>query len=114
MATPKYDILITQGATFVLRFNYLDSNRDPITLNEYTAKMQIRKDYNSPVILELSTENGAIELDNPEGRIRVEISALDTKKLSFDKGIYDLELYKDDYIGRFIQGEVRLCKEVTR
>ena len=115
------DICIFQGATFNQTLFYETGEPStPVNLTTppYTAKMQIRsKPESKAVILELSTTNGRIILNEATGSIRLFISATDTALLSVcDKAVYDLELY-DSGSGtttRILQGNVIISPEVTR
>ena len=113
------DIVIFQGATFNQTLFYETGEPSaPVNLAGFTAKMQIRsKPESKAVILELSTTNGRIILNETTGSIRLFISATDTATLSVcDKAVYDLELY-DSGSGtttRILQGNVIISPEVTR
>lgn len=110
----EHKFYIEQGATFIRNMNYKIDNV-PVDLSTYTAKMQIRKDYGSEILyIELSTENGRIELNNPEGRIKLEIDADATELLNFETGVYDIELYTGSQVIRLLQGTVFLDREVTK
>jgi hypothetical protein len=118
-----YNFEIIQGETFVLNINYLNNKRIPIDLSSYKARMQLRVDYSTPVLLELTTENGRIELNNPTGRIKLTVDSETTAALDFNLAIYDLELYNeilvdDEYVDNvvinFLRGTIKLQKEVTK
>lgn len=108
------DLLIYQGATFTKNLLYKDSDGNDVDLSGFTARMQIREDYETPVLIELTTQNGRITLNNPTGNIRLSISAEDTEELSFARARYDLELVDNGVVKRLVQGRVRLDREVTR
>lgn len=115
------DICIFQGATFNQTLFYETGEPStPVNLTTppYTAKMQIRsKPESKAVILELSTTNGRIILNESTGSIRLFISASDTATLSVcDKAVYDLELYDSgsSTTTRILQGNVIISPEVTR
>jgi hypothetical protein len=78
--------------------------------------MHIRsKPESKALILELSTDNGRIVLNEATGSIRLFISATDTSSLSVcDKAVYDLELYNGAITTRILQGNVIISPEVTR
>ena len=115
------DICIFQGATFNQTLFYETGEPStPVNLTTppYTAKMQIRsKPESKAVVLELSTTNGRIVLNESTGSIRLFISATDTATLSVcDKAVYDLELYDSgsSTTTRILQGNVIISPEVTR
>lgn len=111
------DICIFQGATFNQTLFYETGEPSaPVNLAGYTAKMHIRsKPESKALILELSTDNGRIVLNEATGSIRLFISATDTALLSVcDKAVYDLELYNGAVTTRILQGNVIISPEVTR
>jgi hypothetical protein len=111
------DICIFQGATFDQVLYYETGDPPfPVDLAGQTAKMHIRsKPESKAIILELSTNNGRITLNETTGSIRLFISASDTATLSVcDKAVYDLELYNGAVTTRILQGNVVISPEVTR
>lgn len=111
------DICIFQGATFNQTLFYETGEPSaPVDLAGQTAKMHIRsKPESKAVILELSTTNGRIVLNETTGSIRLFISDDDTATLSVcDKAVYDLELYNGSITTRILQGNVIISPEVTR
>jgi len=118
MAAKCYNITIEQGADFQLELVYQDDNGDPIDLTGYTAEMQIREKLTTdPPFLTLSTANGRIVIDGPNGSITLSIANADTAALTQTAGVYDLELTSGDatpVIVRLIEGQVKISQEVTR
>jgi tRNA A37 threonylcarbamoyltransferase TsaD len=111
------DICIFQGATFNQTLFYETGEPSaPVNLAGFTAKMHIRsKPESKALILELSTTNGRIVLNEATGSIRLFISDSDTALLSVcDKAVYDLELYNGGVTTRILQGNVIISPEVTR
>jgi hypothetical protein len=111
------DICIFQGATFNQTLFYETGEPSaPVDLSSFTAKMHIRpKPESKALILELSTSNGRIILNEATGSIRLFISANDTATLSTcDKAVYDLELYSGAVTTRILQGNVIISPEITR
>ena len=87
----------------------------PVDLTNTTARMQIREKLESTTpILELTTENGGILIDNVLKTITIYISAADTTLLNFSAAVYSLELIKNSEVTPFLTGSVSLVKEVTR
>ncbi len=88
----------------------------PIDLAGYTARMQIRQTLSAATtIIELTTENGRITLDNTAKTITLTISATDTEALSFTSGVYSLELVSSGgEVTQLLTGTVTLTKEITR
>lgn len=114
MSAGAYDINCEQGATFRRELFIRDSAGDLIDLSGYTARMHVRRSVRSDsTIVELTTENEYIIIDNP-GKIVLTLPASITAELS-DEGIYDLEIQSDDgIVERVIEGKFNLKREVTR
>lgn len=108
------DLQIEQGATFSIVFLYQDENGDAIDMTGMTARMQLRRTYNSPTaLLSLTTENGRIAINVSEGSITLNISATDTASLT-GSGVYDLELVAGTTVNRILEGSYSICAEVTK
>lgn len=111
-AAPK-DLVIEQGSTFTLGFNWHqegppDANGDPTPGAPYdltgcTARMQIRRKQGDPVLLTATSEPpttaeaiaagaGRIVLGGPTGRIDITLTDEDTDMLSARTAVYDLEI----------------------
>lgn len=88
----------------------------PADLQGMTARMQIRAKIDSDVvILELSTANGGIVINNQQKTISINIQQEQTQLLNFAQAVYDLEVTSSGGITtQFIQGSISLVKEVTR
>jgi hypothetical protein len=88
----------------------------PVDLTSYTARMQIRSKVDSAtILLELTTENGGITIDNVAKTITLTITATATAALSWISGVYSLELVSGSgIVTTLINGNVTVKKEVTR
>ena len=128
MAAGKYSFAIEQGATLNFELAYKDSNKNPIDLTGYQARMQIRPNKGSAttyLTLSSSMDNDGTGLNlsgssglNPptSGTIGVFISANSSSALNFNEAVYDLEIVTGSVypvVTRLIEGSVRLVKEVT-
>lgn len=125
MAAGKYNITIEQGATYTVEIQYKDSNSSPIDLTGYSGRMQIRPSIGSPTAyLCLSSSlqadgtglnfSGSAGINPPtSGTIGIYISAVSSSALTFDEGVYDLEIASGSFVARLLQGNVKLSKEVT-
>jgi hypothetical protein len=116
----KFDLVMVQGATFEKSFEYKDSSKTSINLTGYTARLQVRSDTDSSTtLIDLTTENNRITLNDPTtGVIQLYISAADTAALTFNTGVYDLELQHvasgRTIVENIVYGNVSLRKNVTR
>ncbi len=87
----------------------------PVDLTGVTARMHLREKLESAAtILELTTENGGIIVNNTDKTITIFISATATAALNFTTAVYSLELVKSGDVTPFIAGSISLVKEVTR
>lgn len=110
-----YNITAEQGATLTRTVTWKDNAGVPINLTGYTARMQVRSDYDaSTAVLTLTTENGGITLGGSAGTIVITASATDTAALSASTYVYDLELVLGSTVTRLIQGSFVVNAEVTR
>lgn len=111
MGAARYLIRIEQGATWKPVLTLRDTN-----LTGYTARMQIRPDIDSNVVLlELSTANGKISIDGPAGQIKPALTDVETAAITWTSGVYDLELIAPGGdVQRLLKGPVEVDPEVTR
>jgi hypothetical protein len=101
-----YSVYISGG---VLEYN------TPVDLTSMTARAQVRAKLDDPlVIIELTTENGGITIDNYMKTITLTISATDTAALTFNTAVYSLEIIDKGNVNPFCTGTLSLIKEVTR
>ena len=107
------NIKIDKGATFERNITWTDNSGTAIDLTGFTARMQIRKNYKSAIIQELTTENGGITLTALTGEIYLLIEATDTDVFTDDRAIYDLELINGTKVYRVLQGDVLINENVT-
>ena len=132
MAAGKYNFTIEQGATTDFEIQYKDSNNQAVDLSHYTGRLQIRPNFadnTASIFLTLSSSrngdgtglnfSGSSGTKSPtEGCIGVFIAACTSSQLTFNQGLYDLELYSGSgecaFTIRLIQGTVKVSKEVTR
>jgi hypothetical protein len=125
MSAGKYNFTIEQGATYTVEIQYKDSNNDPIDLTGYSGRMQIRPAIGSTttyLCLSSSLQSDGTGLNfsgsagiNPpaSGTIGIYISAATSSALTFNEGVYDLEIASGSFVARLLQGNVQLSKEVT-
>lgn len=116
MTAATHNIVIEQGATFRLNLLWKDSAGSPVNLTGYTARMQVRRRYNDPdILLNFTTENGAIVLGGAAGTIQVTGLATVTDDIPAKPSVYDLELVSGSgFVTRLIEGSVTITPEVTR
>ena len=100
MIPGKYNIDIWRGGTWSVPLQ-----QEVLDFSEYDEiRMQIRPPFIKgipikPPLLELTLTNGRITLEDENKTIRLTISAANTQTLTFDEGVYDLELVKHKNLG---------------
>ena len=87
----------------------------PVPLNTYQARMQIRETVDSPtVIYEATSQAGQITLDNTYSTITITILGNVTSQFDFATAVYSLELFNGNNVIPFLVGNLTLVPEVTR
>jgi hypothetical protein len=89
---------------------------EPINLSGYTARMQIRNKLgDTTYLLDMTTENGRIILNNSVKTIELKITATDTAAITWTSGVYSLELVSaGGVVSTLMNGTVTVKQEVTR
>ena len=122
MAAGKYNFTIEQGTTVDFELVYRDKDNQPIDIDSYTGRMQIKDKPGGNITHitltnNLATDGTGLDFDDGEqGKIRVFISAYSSSLLDFNKASYDLEIATNEtypIVTRLLQGTVTLDKEVT-
>lgn len=110
-----YNIEADQGDTFSLLLTWRDVNRDLVDLTGYTARMQVRVAVDSDdFVLELTTENGFIELGGTEGTIQLTVDAESMSAVEAGSYRYDLEMVTGEVVRKLVRGKFKVVAEVTR
>jgi hypothetical protein len=110
MAT-KANLVIDQGSTYSTTLNLTDENGDPLNLDGFTAKSQIRKWYTSSNSIFFSTSINSIS-----GQITLSLTALQTANLVATRYVYDVEITETstNAVSRIVEGIVTVTPEVTK
>ena len=127
MIAGSYNITCQQGSTFlrVIEIQQPDLEEDPTgntympyDLSSHSARMQVRRTIDSTnKIVDLTTENGGIQINPEEDQINViKIYMTDDVTASISSsGVYDLEIVNGEgEVSRVLQGTFTLSPEVTR
>ena len=108
---------VPQGADWDVAILYTENNI-PLDFSTATAVMQIRKDYDKDIILELSSANGTITLGtgiNSTPNVILNFKSADTSPMTSYTGIYDLEVTTAaGVIKKFLEGNFQLRRQVTK
>lgn len=115
----QLNIEIDKGSTFRASLVWkVGEPAVPKDLTGYTGRMQIRPDVDSPTIYhEMTTANGGISIDGPNGKISLFISDTDSTGFDWDDAVYGLELIDsagNSDVRRLVFGDVTAFDEVTR
>lgn len=108
MTVPKYDITLRTNAKWTLVISNI-----PFSLADYTGKMQICSIKNSSVLVELSTSNNRIVIDDTEKTITLTLTTAEVVAITEKKGIYDLVLIKSSEGTVILEGGVTITSGVT-
>lgn len=119
MAYPQgnvYDIIADQGATFLRTISLKSSKKLPVTLTNYTGRMQIRETVTSTSIIEdQTTANGRITINAAAGTISILIPPSDMEAITPGTYVYDLEIEDaDGDVTRVVHGKFTVRAEVTK
>ena len=116
MITAQYDLSISKGADYEEFFNLKDGNNQPLNLDGYSARMQIRPYLSSDIVLiDATTENGIISINGPLGRIKINLSETQTSNLIYTESVYDLLITSPSgFTNKVLQGKVIVSLNVTR
>jgi hypothetical protein len=109
-----YNLIIPQGADVPVYLTYKVNNA-VVDLSAYTAKLQVRDDYGTTVLLELTSGDSEITLSATAPNITVTFPSGKTTAMTTYTGmIYDLEIYSPGgLVTRPLKGSFKLDREVT-
>lgn len=116
MKPVELDLDIWQGQTFKKSIVWKDASGVPLDLTGFKARMHIRVATKAAtVLIELTTENNRIKLNEAPGRIDLVIEAAQSTPIQVPTGVYDLELESPSgEVRRLVQGKITFHPEVTR
>jgi hypothetical protein len=106
---------VDQGATFERPFTIANDYGQPTDLTGHTFRMQIRATIEGAVVLELTTANGRIPIEDAEaGKFKILLTATETASLTAGFYVYDLEWVDGSKVTRLFEGQLEVSREVTR
>lgn len=116
MAAASKNFLIEAGADFSAVLVWKLSDGSVKDLTGYTAEMHARAQEDSDeIFLELSTSNGRISIDGPNGEITLSVTAADTSSLDACETVYDLFLTSGGgATTKLLKGTITIDAAVTR
>jgi len=112
MDCQRYDFEVPQGATWFQQLEY-EIDGEPVNIESWSARMKVRKSYNLPVLVELSTDKYRIVISEVN-KIDLELTATDTAALAAGRYLYDVELINEEDVERVLFGMFTVAAEVTK
>jgi len=112
MKTAYQDLTMNQGATFLLRLLWKDSEGAIANLTGYTARMKL-KESKGGTLIDSYVSGSEITLGGTTGLITISVLASVTEGYSFRRAYYDLELVSGTTVIRLLEGKIILSTEVT-
>ncbi len=107
---------LPQGSDFDIQIDYQTPELVTLDLTGYSGKLQVRRNYDSPVLLELSSTAGDITFSSTAPNITFRFSAdATTSMTTYEDMIYDLEIVSPTNLTtRVLKGAFSLDREVTK
>jgi hypothetical protein len=114
MIPGNYNFICPQGSTFSKQLTWKIEN-EPVDLNTYTARMQVREKYSSKTtIIDINTENGGIVLGGGDGTIQLYVDYEVTENIVPKNYVYDIEMVSSSEVTRLLEGKFIVTPEVTK
>lgn len=109
-----YNLLIPQGADTTINLTYKVGG-SVVDFSTHTAKLQVREDYGSAVLLELTSADNEIIVSNTAPNIIIKFPNAKTTAMTIFSGMkYDIELTSAlGVVTRPLRGGFRLDREIT-
>jgi|10_taG_2_1085330.scaffolds.fasta_scaffold03115_2 hypothetical protein len=112
MAT-SYNLNITQGSEFYVRFQAKDSSGDPINLSGYSMSGVVKRRYSDTGIIVNLAPSGVTPTGMTGGYFDVTLRAAQTSGLPIVRGVYDIEYSQDNFADKLVKGDVYIFPEAT-
>lgn len=105
------NLTVDQGSTFNTVVTVAEATGGDISLEGYTARAQIRKNYTSSTAVDFF-----VEISDPEnGVIGMSLTPAASGALKPGRYVYDLEIVSpNDNVTRVIEGQIEVTPRVTR
>jgi len=108
MATTK-NLVIDQGATFSANIQFLDTNKNPISLAGYSVRSKMRTSYDAANAAPFT----AVITNEATGNINLSLTAANTSLLQYGRYVYDVEAYLANAVLRIVEGTVTVAPGVS-
>lgn len=114
----NYTLKIDAGAHYFLTVWWEQPDGEPMKMNDYTARMMLRKKYSDMTPLISLTSDDNLTITPAEGRVDIVITNIQSGLLSDSKeakGVYDLEVESaEGIVTRLLGGEWIASPEATK
>lgn len=125
MAASKYDFSIEQGTSFKLSLIYKDSERNPVDLTNWCARLVWKTNTNSTQVFSSDNTDHSLykfDIDDLNGKLTLMFPAGTTNSFNFTTAKYDLELKSPDdlyagggkYTTRILFGTINIVKRFSQ
>lgn len=125
MAASKYDFSIEQGTSFKLSLIYKDSERNPVNLTNWCARLVWKTNTNTTQVFSSDNTDHSVykfDIDDLNGKLTLMFPAVTTNGFNFTTAKYDLELKSPDelydgggqYTTRILFGTVNIVKRFSQ
>jgi hypothetical protein len=107
---------VDQNATFTFQVQYTEDDEvTPIDLTGASAKMQVRDTKGgNKLAVSLSSLEGNIIIDGPEGKLTIKMTPTQTNKLFYPKSSYDIMVIDSNGNKiKLLEGFMTLSRSVT-
>lgn len=115
MPAGRYNIIVEQGASFVLNATYTDEDSVLVDLSGYTAVLTVAETYGGTALMELTSAGGEITL-GADGTIAVVGPVAKTEALEPGERLWELVLTNaggDGLVTRLLEGTARVTAQVA-
>jgi len=112
MECQRYDLDVIQGATWFQQLEY-EIDGEPVNIESYSCRMKVRKSYELPVVIDISTANNKITITETN-KINLNLTATETAALIAGRYLYDIELVNTPDVERILFGVFTVLPEVTK
>ena len=106
---------VDQNTTFAFDIVYEDNTGTPIALTGASAKLQVRDTKGgSKLAFTLTSPNGGIIIDEPNGKLSIKMTPTQTNKLFYPKSSYDIMVIDSNgNKTKLLEGFLTLSRSVT-
>jgi hypothetical protein len=106
----KANLLIDQGTDYATTIKLADDNDQPINLEGYTGRAQIRKYYTS-----LTSFDFDVDISANTGEVTLTMSSSLTEQITAGRYVYDIKLEDENgIISRIMEGLVTITPSATK